>query len=122
MKIEGLPEGVELVRVGIPRADEFELYGTSISKGPRGDSVSQLVVRPAQGWEFKYDIRAYGYVPTLMLTKPLVMTATVTFRVNNRSDWNEVNDGLNALAKLPGYVDGTVKTDEETESVGSPAA
>lgn len=57
--IPDLPEGVEVSKIGRAGRDDYEWIEGKLSKGPR--SNSQVIVRPAEGYEFVYNIMSNGY-------------------------------------------------------------
>ena len=57
--VPDLPEGVEIAKIGRAGQDDFELIEGKLFKGPR--SSSQVIVRPAPGYEFVYNILNNGY-------------------------------------------------------------
>lgn len=59
IQIPGLPEGVLCARIGQCEDGEFELHGDHIEKGARG--FSQIVVAPADGYEFVFDMATNHY-------------------------------------------------------------
>ena len=87
--VAGLLPGVDLVRIGVAEADEFEQVGDRLFKGPRG--MSQCVVRPAKGYTFKFEIESNAYAPVKEL--PAKRTFTICFEAED--DW-----GLKRLDKI----------------------
>lgn len=67
-KIAGLLAGCEFVRIGVCEPDEFEQHGDVLWKGARG--TSQIVVKPAAGFEFQWDIASNAYLPVQMFVSP----------------------------------------------------
>ena len=80
MKLDGLPEGVEAVRVGEAKPGEFvfiddgEIYGPASENRP----FSGLVVGPAEGYEFAYNIGHNSHVPVKRYDTPKVFQAAFT--------------------------------------------
>lgn len=102
MPLDGLPEGVEAVRFG--KADAGQYFWDGTIRGPLDQgSLDVLIVQPAPGWDFTYDIatdttaavKAYGHLQSLL----------VKFEIANERDEKIIRA---ALAKLPGlrFVDG----------------
>ena len=114
--IKGLPEGVLVAKVGIAGLEEYVLThdGKSpiITQGPQPGSMSQVIVVPAPGWTFQkyFDIRNYRqiFVPSKSVD---LKTVTVTFRVTNSFEANQVREAAEMLKGVPGYV-GTETVDE----------
>lgn len=121
-KIEGLPEGVELVRFGICGPDDFEItherVGGSdpvITKGPRAGAQAQVIVKPADGYRFAlmpstFDIRAFKELPEhwevfKVLAQPREIAASFRFKVETEQDTQIVEKALESLRKLPGFVE-----------------
>lgn len=112
IQIPGLPEGVECVRIGTATADDYEITNSvhtddppSITKGPRIGSATQIIVRPAAGWEFRFDIRTLSFRLVKKLDTPLEITRTVKFVVSNALDQGIVEDRLDSLKDLPGWTE-----------------
>lgn len=110
MNIPGLPEGVECVRIGIAEPEDFEIVGTvdptvqAITKGARAGSMSQVIVRPAKGFDFLWNIRTLSFDVVKVFEAPAAMERTVKFSVTNQRDLDAVNAALEQLKSLPGYV------------------
>lgn len=111
-KIEGLPEGVELVRIGVCGPEEFEVTNDPtnenppiISKGPRQGSNTQVIVRPAPGFKFSFDIRGYHFQIEKLLAQPREIAASFRFKVETEQDTQIVEKALESLRKLPGFVE-----------------
>lgn len=66
-KVAGLLPGVDLVRVGECGPEEFVQAGDYILLGPAAKDCSRIVVKPTEGWEFKYDIRCNAYLPVRVM-------------------------------------------------------
>lgn len=90
MTIPGTPEGIEVVRMGIAGPDDFEIVGNSIQKGKREGTISQVIVRPAKGWEFRFDARRYGLWPVKMLDAPAEVTYELKFKFTALDDQEHV--------------------------------
>lgn len=112
--IDGLPEGVKFVRIGHTQPGEFQLTGTGIMLGPRGDtSAADVVVLPQPGYEFLYDIKnlCYQVVQKLgsfdtngaFIEKPETIKTELTFTVSNSADLARVNQWIELAKKLPGF-------------------
>lgn len=110
MTIPGLPQGVELVRIGVAEAEDFELTSDAgahaITKGPRAGSMAQVIVRPVAGWTFVpfFDARMYRqvFVPSQALAAPeetvLKFVATSTF------EKEKIAQAVEAAKTVPGFV------------------
>lgn len=81
-QITGILHGVELVRLGTCDVSEFEQHGDEIRKGPRG--TSQVVVKPAEGWSFRFDILSNCYRP--VRTLPVKRTFVIRLEANTQED------------------------------------
>jgi len=97
MRIEGLPEGVEAVRVGAPEPGEYFWDGGIRGPSTGGTAFQVLIVQPAEGFNFTYDV---GTDTTVVVeayqnSKWLL----VKFEVTNERDEKIIRA---ALAKLPG--------------------
>lgn len=101
MRIQGQPEGVEIIRIGIAKPDEFELIDGHIEAGTREGSTSQVIVRPAPGWAFKFSIAAYALIPVKMLPAPIEVTYTVKFKVDCEQDAAGVDKFMEKLKECP---------------------
>ena len=105
--ITGLPEGVEAYRFGYATNDEFEIIqeagAVKITKGPRVGSKTQVIVRPAAGWAFRFDARQYCYVPVKLLAAPVTVTAMVKFQATDSSEQDAIQSALAALKEVPGF-------------------
>jgi hypothetical protein len=110
MKIDGLPEGVEAIRFGVPKPEEYVIENDpvgpeplQITKGPRlAGTVSSVIVAPADGYEFVYRLRTLDFAPVKKM-EPLTITASAKFVVTNEVDKGIVEDRIEDLKKLPGY-------------------
>jgi hypothetical protein len=110
LSIPGLPEGVVCTKIGIASPDEYELTRSAtgeceISKGQRFGSASQIIVEPALGFEFLYDIRSLTFRPVKKFVKPQDVEASVKFTVTNQVQMDLIQDRLTALKELPGFVE-----------------
>lgn len=110
MNIPGLPEGVEVIRIGIAGPEDFEIVGTAepgvhlITKGARAGSMSQIIVRPAPGYQFLWNLRSLSFDAVKTFEAPAIMERTVKFSVTNQRDLDAVNDALDRIKALPGYI------------------
>lgn len=114
--VAGMPEGIDLVRIGVAGDEDFELVGTFIYKGTRPGAASGVIVRPAKGFTFQplqsFDIKAFKLVDgppnTFMVVKqmeiPTMITATVKVAVANSFEQKIVENTLDALKGLPGFL------------------
>lgn len=113
--IKGLPDGVELVKIGVATADDYELInevdpktGQGIARiyhGVRPGASSGIIVKPAEGWSFRADIRTMSFVPVKMFAQPLTISATAKFAVDSDYDEQTVKQALEKLKALPGFVE-----------------
>ena len=94
--IAGLLPGVELVRLGQCGPDEFEQLGDQIVLGPRG--LSQVVVKPEAGYDFRYDILSNSY--KVVRTLPAKRTYTVHLEAATQQDAAHIE----AIRTLPSVV------------------
>ena len=101
--VKGLPEGVDLVRIGIAADEDYEIVGGKIFKGPRAGAASGVIVQPAQGYMFHADIRDLSYFPVKIIP-PETVKATVTFTYSNSYDQEGVEKALKFLESIPGFV------------------
>lgn len=92
--IPGLLPGCELVRFGSCGADEFEQFGDHLLKGSRGGS--QIIVNPAPGYKFIFDIENNCYRPVKVFTQP--KTFNLDFTATSDDDMKT----LELIRKLPG--------------------
>lgn len=61
MTLPGLPEGVVPIRYGYGRSDrDFRIVDGKIAVARK--EVASLIVEPAEGYRFQWDIRTNGYV------------------------------------------------------------
>ena len=101
LTIPGLPEGVELVRVGEPAVGEYVwdrgIYGPIGSGDASGDRC--LIVRPAAGYRFEYDITMDRNDAVKLLAAPKRLQAN--FSVASAAELAQVRK---TLPKLPGFV------------------
>lgn len=93
--IAGLLPGVECVRLGLCGPEEFSQIGDEIKKAQPGP---QVIVKPLEGYEFKYSIASNSYraVRTLAAKR----TFTVSIEVATEEDLAHVE----ACKRLPGVV------------------
>src|ERR1700722_19218456 len=105
--VAGLPTGVELVRLGTASTEDYELVndsnGVHIYKGPRVGAASGVIVQPADGYSFRFDIRSMAYF-TVKNIDPKTITATVKFTVTNDYDQQSVEVLLERLKSMAGFV------------------
>lgn len=94
--ILGLLPGCELARIGMCEPDEFEQMDNYLLKGARG--CSQVVVKPAPGYEFQYEIVINAYRPVKMLPTKRIVVAR--FAVTNEAQM----DALQGLTKHPTFL------------------
>jgi hypothetical protein len=109
LSIPGLPEGVVCTKIGIAEPDEFELTSSNglheITKGQRFGSVSQIIVEPAPGFEFVFDIRSLTFRPVKKLAAPVDIETTIKFHVTNEVDQERIQEGLRMMTQWPGFVE-----------------
>lgn len=75
--IPNLPDGCIVVRVGAAYAGEFELLGDDIVKASRPSS-SAVIIKPADGYTFIYDIQKNTYAAAKAVAPK---TVSLTFDV-----------------------------------------
>lgn len=92
LHIPGLLPGVEAVRLGVCGPNEFEQNGSRILKGARGSS--QVVVRPLDGWEFRFSISENCYRPVK------VMQAKRAFSVSLEASTEDDMRAIDAIKRL----------------------
>jgi hypothetical protein len=102
--IAGLLPGCEFVRIGQADPTEFEQVGDRIYKGERG--MSQVVVKPAAGYRFLFDILNNCYAPV----RDLPAKKSFVIRFEAEDEW-----GLKRLYQI-GQVLGVVSITEEEAS------
>ena len=102
--IAGLLPGVEMVRIGTAGPEEFEQVGDSLLKGPRG--MSSVIVKPADGWSFVFDIKANVYRPVATLASRKIFL--IQFEATTKTDL----DHLEAIKRMPGVTGVKDVTDE----------
>ena len=66
--IPDLPEGVDIVKVGMAGREDFEFIGGRIEKGPR--SNAQVIVKPQKGYDFVFDIERNCYAVQKVEVEP----------------------------------------------------
>lgn len=93
-----------MVRIGIAGDDEYELIGDEIHKGKRNDSMSQLIVKPAPGYEIKFDIIAYKIIVVKVIAEPVEVSYLVKFKFKTEQDKSATESVLGNMAQWPGYV------------------
>lgn len=123
MKIPGLPEGIEVTRIGIADANEYEVTNDPtnpdpplITKGARPGSASQIVIRPAEGYAFKqkriFDIRQFEWIDqpfydvVRVLKTPAEISGLFKFSVDTEEDRQMILKVFERLQATPGYVSG----------------
>lgn len=74
-QISGLLPGCELVRFGTCGAEEFEQMDDRIYRGARGNS--QIIVKPATGYEFRFDITINAYRAVKVFAVKRTFTALI---------------------------------------------
>ena len=98
MNLPGLPEGVEALRFGATAAGEFGIDCAGSIRA-RESLSSGLVVKPAPGYEFRYDVTRDAYRAVKVFPQPV--RVAVQFKVNSESDMANVRE---ATQKLNGEV------------------
>ncbi len=93
--IDGLLPGVEFVRIGTCGPEEYEQHGDHLLKGAR--SVSQVIVKPATGFEFRYEITSNCYRTVRVL--PAKQTFIIEMEVNTADDLRNV-EAIKRLASV----------------------
>ena len=110
--VTGLPEGLEFVRLGIPGDEEFEIINTSIEDGNAVPVITQgkrplsavcVIVKPAEGYKFRYDIKTLNYLVVKMIPAKTII-ATITFKVDNDYDDASLQAMMGHVKSLPGFV------------------
>jgi hypothetical protein len=105
--VEGLPEGVDLVRIGLPKENEYYILnsteGPCVYQGQHANMAGAVVVKASEGYTFRANIRTGGYDVVKLLPKPLEITATMTFSVNNSYDQDTVKAFLEKAKHVPGF-------------------
>ena len=123
--VEGLPPGVDFVRIGVPKDDtEFYIVNEPDGKGGHAMRIVQgaraasfpsptphltaapnvlVIVRPSEGWKFKPSIIDLGYRPVRKIDPPAQVAASVIFSVDDEEDKAAVSKALDGLKKLPGF-------------------
>ncbi len=102
-QIAGLPQGVELVRIGQAGDSDYELIGKLIYKGTRALAASGIIVKPAEGYTFRYMIKDLAYAPVKMLPKTEIV-ATIKFSIEDSFDLQAIDDTLAAMKSMSGFV------------------
>jgi hypothetical protein len=97
MQLAGLPEGIEPVRFGIAEAGEYLWDGAIRGPMDRVGSAEVLIIQPASGYDFTYDIATDTTVVVEAYAKPQGLL--VKFEITNERDERMIRA---ALAKLPG--------------------
>ncbi len=106
-QVAGLPEGVELVGLRAATADDYELVrddkGPHILKGPRAGAASGVIVKPADGYKFVFDLREYGFLAIKQIA-PKNIVVTAKFTVDNVYDEETINGLIERMKSVPGFV------------------
>jgi hypothetical protein len=109
--VEGLPEGVDLVRIGLPKDAEFYILsdhnGPCVYQGQHANMAGAVVVKASEGYTFRANIRTGGYDVVKLLPKPLEIAATLKFTVNNSYDEATVRAYLDKAKQVPGFESAT---------------
>lgn len=103
--MKGLPEGVDFVEFRTAAEEDFELVGGEIFRGHRAGAASGVIVKPAEGYTFRADIRKIGTYFAVKKLPNTEIVATVKFVVDNSFDLETVNGRLEKLKDLPGFVE-----------------
>jgi hypothetical protein len=93
--LPGLPEGIVAVRFGTQNAGEF-IYARQRIVSCHGDVG--LVVSPAEGYRFAFDMRQNAYVVVRDISGGREVTATFIF--TNEADCQQA---LATFERLPGF-------------------
>jgi hypothetical protein len=111
--VEGLPTGVEFVRIGYPKKDEYYITNEPDGKGghvakiskapepvPGAGQSTEVIIQPADGYGFRVDIRTMALVAT-KVWPPKQLSAK--FTVDNQADQDAITAKLNQIkaAGLP---------------------
>jgi hypothetical protein len=110
IQIAGLMPGCEFVRLGACEESEFEQFGDQVRKGTRAGGT-QVIVKPSEGWEFKYDVRTNHYRPVQLFPVPREFTVVLKL---------ESGDDLAALDTIS-HMPITVSVTETTPKPPEPA-
>lgn len=99
VQIEGLPEGMEALRVGKALCGEY-VFHEGGAYGPvfENSTIYGLVLAPAPGYEFVYDVATDHNLAIKKLDTPKTLHAT--FLVTNTRDEQAVRQHV---LKLPGF-------------------
>lgn len=97
MTLEGLPEGVEASRVGVPQDDEFVLEGLSIIKPAQTWTYFGLIVKPADGYRFVYEPYRNTYRLAKQFEQPKLLRFSVL--VDNSVSETRLSEWLDRLAE-----------------------
>jgi hypothetical protein len=118
---------VDALRVGRPEPGEFVFVAGAISERLSAGLSSGLVVRPASGYEFTYDIVCDAYVPIKPYDTPKAFQAA--FVVTTAPQEERLRQllakcpGLRSIEEVsPGLKDGSVITIDEHGNIDPPAA
>ncbi len=72
-------------------------------RGPRAGAASGVIVRPANGYAFRYDIRSLSYFAVRQIPAKTIV-ASFKFVVTNDYDAQSVEVLLDRLKSMAGYV------------------
>lgn len=97
IELPGLPEGVLAVGLRVPVEGEFMWGGDGPSSWNKSWTFPALVVKPAPGWNFVYDITKDRYRPVRAYPAPKLILAR--FSVKDSHEENLVRN----LQDLPGF-------------------
>jgi hypothetical protein len=67
MTVPGLPESIELAEYRLATADDYISVRGGVQAGP--SSFPTFILRPAEGFEFRYDIASDSYQPATKAAK-----------------------------------------------------
>jgi hypothetical protein len=124
--VEGLPIGVDYVRIGTPTENEYYITNEPDGKGGHEMRIVQgpsaaafasptphltlppnaaVIVKPTVGWKFRASIKTFSFWPVKEINPPVRIAKAVTFEVDNAYDQDSVNLALDNLKKIPGFVE-----------------
>jgi hypothetical protein len=128
MKIPGLPEGVECVRIGPATPEEFQLQEWDgelrIFRGEDFASrLSQIVVQPSEGYVFQFardsfDERTSEHAQGRWIASKIIdgrfqrIQTFMTFEPKTELDFSVMKRMLDSLHELPFFVDEDAKEDQ----------
>lgn len=128
MTLPGLPEGVEALRVGQAKLGEF-VYIAGVIYGPASETraYAGLVVAPAEGYEFGYDILHDASIPVKRYDRPKVLQAA--FVLTTAPQEQKLRQllancpGLQSIEEVsPEAKDGSIITIDEKGNIDPPSA